>query len=908
MPFTFAGASAVTAIQDTAGNVLPATDIEVWRDAALTQPATLYRDRVKTPFAGNVVGSPPANPGETGIDASANFQFWADPGVYYIHAVGQPATKKFLIVIDVDPTEADSETAAAQTTANAATVTANAAQASMTAHLSDAIDAHDASAVSFNPGAGPLASVNVQDALQEVATQPPSEPQLAGHLADGLDAHDAAAVSVVPFATIAAMNVQDALEELLADGIPGVQGEQGEVGPEGPQGPDGMNAPPAILDTFNRPPVPPRGAGLGATDTGEPWVSRIPNGPYQHWGIDNAGRAEPITATALDVGLTPTLQSIDVGVRFEFSVEASILPSAVRSVIGLSIDDGGARFGRITCWVRTDTGSPVQKLILEILTSFAPEDQFALETVIGVPGDQGLLRVYVLADAVTAEWNGTEVLRQGLNASQAAAVHAMQSAGPIAYSDFTGPVGDDGASRLDNFQVNSIFSLVGLSDVNFDSQPTNGQALVFDEPTGTWHAESITIDALSYEGPMSVAGADDPGSDPAYAHGDHSHPIPGIGTVFTFDEQQNPTVVVTEDPRDGGYWADVTIDRDGSVSPNNAFLSGDIAFGLRLRAGDEAMVPLATFAPQNPEFPCIGFNTDSLEFAEADGGMSPAGNYMRPTGLFEYHDRSPLESDHASPAHRVGIHAGFLFFSGLTNDFDSGPPLHTPRYEYVRTINNPYYNPGEDDSLPIVSANVHRCYGQRGDGFRVVHRHCPDDTADFYVAARWDYQGVLDLANAGGLEDAPGPNNRRVAVAKLDSWPEHSTYGDRILLATNSAAATERWGIGITDEDETPILEPAGKSGAAPRRIVFFMGNESSTATSVRFKRANTTLEESAAYGGETLVDLGDTCGGVGGIIGMAPVSVPPVGASLGMGCLFVTPLGGLSYKSPAGVITPVVP
>lgn len=41
--------------------------------------------------------------------------------------------------------------------------------------------------------------------------------QLLAHLEDATDAHDASAVSVVPFGTIAAVNVQDALEEVLAE-------------------------------------------------------------------------------------------------------------------------------------------------------------------------------------------------------------------------------------------------------------------------------------------------------------------------------------------------------------------------------------------------------------------------------------------------------------------------------------------------------------------------------------------------------------------------------------------------------------------------------------------------------------------------------------------------------------------
>lgn len=46
---------------------------------------------------------------------------------------------------------------------------------------------------------------------------PPPGAQIDGHLTDPTDAHDASAVSVVPFGSIAATNVQDALEEIVAE-------------------------------------------------------------------------------------------------------------------------------------------------------------------------------------------------------------------------------------------------------------------------------------------------------------------------------------------------------------------------------------------------------------------------------------------------------------------------------------------------------------------------------------------------------------------------------------------------------------------------------------------------------------------------------------------------------------------
>ena len=128
------------------------------------------------------------------------------------------------------------------------------AQAKVDAHTSDATDAHDASAVSFAP-AGTIAATNVQAAIEEVASEAGgSHPDLAAHdtlglatqaeldahaaaadphtgytttaeaqalvdthTADTADAHDASAVSFVPAGTIAATNVQAAIEEVASE-------------------------------------------------------------------------------------------------------------------------------------------------------------------------------------------------------------------------------------------------------------------------------------------------------------------------------------------------------------------------------------------------------------------------------------------------------------------------------------------------------------------------------------------------------------------------------------------------------------------------------------------------------------------------------------------------------------------
>jgi hypothetical protein len=84
------------------------------------------------------------------------------------------------------------------------------ASLAIAAHLIDATDAHDASAISNVP-AGGIAATNVQTALNEL------DSDLSAHLADTSDAHDASAISNVPSGGIVATDVQAALNELDGD-------------------------------------------------------------------------------------------------------------------------------------------------------------------------------------------------------------------------------------------------------------------------------------------------------------------------------------------------------------------------------------------------------------------------------------------------------------------------------------------------------------------------------------------------------------------------------------------------------------------------------------------------------------------------------------------------------------------
>ena len=68
--------------------------------------------------------------------------------------------------------------------------------------------------VEFTP-AGTIAAANVQDAIEEVASEAAAD--LAAHINDAADAHDASAISFTPSGSIAATNVQDAIAEIVSE-------------------------------------------------------------------------------------------------------------------------------------------------------------------------------------------------------------------------------------------------------------------------------------------------------------------------------------------------------------------------------------------------------------------------------------------------------------------------------------------------------------------------------------------------------------------------------------------------------------------------------------------------------------------------------------------------------------------
>lgn len=92
----------------------------------------------------------------------------------------------------------------------------------LTAHLNDTVDAHDASAISYN-AYGSITSANVQAALEELDDEitvvegsiTTASNTLTNHINDTVDAHDASAISFNNSATgFASNNVQGAIEEL----------------------------------------------------------------------------------------------------------------------------------------------------------------------------------------------------------------------------------------------------------------------------------------------------------------------------------------------------------------------------------------------------------------------------------------------------------------------------------------------------------------------------------------------------------------------------------------------------------------------------------------------------------------------------------------------------------------------
>lgn len=94
-----------------------------------------------------------------------------------------------------------------------------ATQTELNDHLGDALDAHDASAISVADAGGNFDGVNVETVLAEIVTnQGTAISALDAHLNDPTDAHDASAISILDVAgEFTATNVEAALVELEAE-------------------------------------------------------------------------------------------------------------------------------------------------------------------------------------------------------------------------------------------------------------------------------------------------------------------------------------------------------------------------------------------------------------------------------------------------------------------------------------------------------------------------------------------------------------------------------------------------------------------------------------------------------------------------------------------------------------------
>lgn len=134
---------------------------------------------------------------------------------------GVTATAAELNVVDgITATTAELNFTDGVTSAIQTQLDAKAADSALTAHISDTTDAHDASAISNVP-AGTIAATDVQAALNELDTEKATTgsvstvaSDLTAHISDATDAHAGTAITNTPAGNIAATTVQAAINEL----------------------------------------------------------------------------------------------------------------------------------------------------------------------------------------------------------------------------------------------------------------------------------------------------------------------------------------------------------------------------------------------------------------------------------------------------------------------------------------------------------------------------------------------------------------------------------------------------------------------------------------------------------------------------------------------------------------------
>ena len=112
----------------------------------------------------------------------------------------------------VDTTHSGSSHASVQAAAEAT------AAAALLAHTTDSSDAHDASAISIADAANDFTATDVEGALAELQSDHETDAtNLSNHIADATAAHAATAISFSPAGSIAATDVQAAIEEVASE-------------------------------------------------------------------------------------------------------------------------------------------------------------------------------------------------------------------------------------------------------------------------------------------------------------------------------------------------------------------------------------------------------------------------------------------------------------------------------------------------------------------------------------------------------------------------------------------------------------------------------------------------------------------------------------------------------------------
>lgn len=93
-----------------------------------------------------------------------------------------------------------------------------ATQVELDAHVNDAADAHDASAISIADAGSDFTATDVEGALAELQSDHEADATaLSDHVADAAAAHAATAIAFTPAGTIAASTVQAAIEEVASE-------------------------------------------------------------------------------------------------------------------------------------------------------------------------------------------------------------------------------------------------------------------------------------------------------------------------------------------------------------------------------------------------------------------------------------------------------------------------------------------------------------------------------------------------------------------------------------------------------------------------------------------------------------------------------------------------------------------